>query len=260
MYKFWKEADPKDRVYVSMYSSFDDAGDGCILQCGGGDNGGKSAWGTGIQTSSQYEGGAGAIDSGYWYSQADSNSVQDVKDYLNNGGSVYLLRGQWKNLGTGDAFGTFKDIGKKKYNVRLFLAQTTQITKNCDKDTVITRVDKEGNPDNTIDSQRNHSKYYVSKNSIASCSGHPYNGGVQDWGGINEVLLVEHCPNACIPVRSNWELEYTHGEKLENAATFPWAQQGWSGQQDNGDPTTTKISSAPWKSGDTKGAVLHTGY
>ena len=41
MYKFWKDAGEEEdvnnrSVYVSMYSSFDDSGTGCILNCGGG--------------------------------------------------------------------------------------------------------------------------------------------------------------------------------------------------------------------------------
>ena len=225
-------------------------------------SGGKSAWDPlKITTSSQYKGKASAIDSGYWYQNADSNSVKDVLDFLDKQGSVYFLRGQWKNLGGSEAFKTFKQKGGSRYNVRLFLAQKKQITATGGEDTVTTKLGTDGNPDKYIDSQRNHSKLYVSKNSIASCSGHPYNGGVQDWGGINEVMLVENCPNACKPVRSNWELEFKYGEKLKNAYTFPWAIEKYSGppswQNDNSsDPPSTDISQTNWEANSTSGGLI----
>jgi len=66
-------------------------------------------------------------------------------------------------------------------------------------------------------------------------------------------VLVTHARR--LPVRSNWELEYKYGEKLENVSTFAWASS-WSTQHDSGDPTATAISPTSWKSGDTRGAVV----
>jgi hypothetical protein len=261
MYKFWNEADSKDNIYVSMYSSFDDAGTGCILNCGQGNTGGASAWGEGLLTSSQYNSpNTSMIDSGYWYSQADSNSVQNVLDFLGNGGSVYLLRGQWSALspGTDGAFTAFKQAAQGKggsYNVKLYLAQTTQVTSTGSGNTTTTHVGSDKNPDKSTVSQRNHTKCYISSNSIASCSGHPYNGGVQDWGGINEVLLVEKCPNACKPIRNNWEQEWKYGEQLQNAATFPWAKD-WSGQVDVNNLKPTSLSPTTWATGSTNGGII----
>lgn len=259
MYKFWKDAgeSPSNKsIYVSMYSSFDDAGTGCIMNCNDGSTGGNSAWSEGVTTSSQYVGSnRGAIDSTYWYSKADSNSVQNVIDFLNKQGSVHLLRGQWSNLGTDEAFTTFKNIGKDSYQVKLFLAQKKQITKDGGNGTVTTKTSKDGNPDNVQFSQRNHSKVYISKDSIASCSGHPYNGGIQDWGGINEVMLVENCPNACRPVRSNWEMEFKYGEELKNASTFPWAS-GWANQKLAVPPKDTSMVVTEWSSGSKKGGMV----
>jgi hypothetical protein len=260
MYKFWKDAgDDSDNksVYVSMYSSFDDAGEGCIFNCMLGNTGGNSAWGLDTITSSQYNyPGVNAIDSGNWYSKADSNSVQDVVDFLTKNGSVYLLRGQWAGLTSDPSMGfrKFKTAGKDRYNVKLSLAQKQQVTKNGEHGTVTTNVDDQGNPVN-IDSQRNHSKVYISKDSIASCSGHPYNGGVQDWGGINEVLLVEKCPNACKPVRSNWEQEFKYGEELVNASTFPWGSN-WSQEPKANNPVATKLTNVSWSAGSKTGGLV----
>ena len=262
MYKFWKDASSsKDKdVYVSMYSSFDDAGNGCILNCPEGSTGGDSAWGSGTITSSQYNAsGAGAIDSERWYSLSDSNSIQDVLDFLGKGGSVYLLRGQWAALSTGTdgAFGSFKNAAGKgggSYNAKLYLAQQKQITATGGNNTVTTPVDKNKNPDRAV-SQRNHTKCYISSNSIASSSGHPYNGGVQDWGGVNEVLLVEKCPNACKPIRRNWEEEWKYGEELKNAATFPWAKP-WSNQDTAKIPTPTQLNPSVWTVGSKQGGLI----
>ena len=263
LYKFWKDAgDNSDNksVYVSMYSSFDDAGEGCIFNCDTGITGGTSAWDATTLTSSQYNyPGVNSIDSGTWYSKADPNSVQNVVDFLTKNGSVYLLRGQWANLSTnassGGAFRKFKDLGKDRYNAKLFLAQQKQVTKTGKDGTVTTTVDSKGNPLHTTNSQRNHSKVYISKDSIASCSGHPYNGGVQDWGGINEILLVEKCPNACKPVRSNWEEEFKYGEELVNAATFPWASD-WSQEPKSNNPAATKLTNVSWSSGSKTGGLI----
>ncbi len=261
LYKFWKEAgDNSDNksVYVSMYSSFDDAGEGCIFNCGTGNTGGNSAWGSDTITSSQYNyPGVNSIDSVYWYSKADPNSIQNVVDFLTKNGSVYLLRGQWAKLSTdtGGAFRKFKDVGKDRYNAKLFLAQQKQITKNGGNGTATTKVGSDGNPLSNINSQRNHTKVYISKDSIASCSGHPYNGSMQDWGGINEILLVEKCPNACKPVRSNWEQEFKYGEELVNASTFPWAS-AWSQEPNANNPAATKLTNVSWSSGSKTGGLV----
>jgi hypothetical protein len=253
MYKFWKDAgeDTNNRsIYVSMYSSFDDTLEACILQCPTGKTGGSSAWGdNGMYNSIQYKNN-GAIDSQRWYSYGDPNCIQNIIDFLNKNGKIHLLRGQWKNLNPGvdgdnTYFKKFKDISSDGYNARLYLAQKKQVTKNGGNGTVTTTLDSDGNPD----------KSYISKDSILSCSGHPYNGGSQDWGGINEVLLVEKCSNACKPVRSNWELIYNHGEKLTNAATFPWAKD-WANSTDNGDISPSSLTSQSWNSGSTTGGLI----
>ena len=173
---------------------------------------------------------------------------------------MYFLRGQWAKLSTdaapGGAFRKFKDVGKDRYNVKLFLAQQKQVTKNGGNGTVTTKTDsKTGDPLGNINSQRNHSKVYISKDSIASCSGHPYNGSIQDWGGINEILLVEKCPNACKPVRSNWEQEFKYGEELVNASTFEWAS-AWSQEPKANNPAATKLTNVSWSSGSKTGGLV----
>ena len=106
---------------------------------------------------------------------------------------------------------------------------------------------------------------YLSKKSILSASGHPYNGGTYDWDGINEVLLIQNCKNFCSPLRANWELEYKYAETIKNAATFMWANGGTMGKgwgNDNilsadANIPITGISTVSWNNNSNGGIVKY---
>lgn len=267
MFDFWKSA---TSVYLNMYSSVVDAGRGCILNCNQGINGGASAWYNGLTTSAQYNDAAfnsKGINSGGWYTQADSNSIQNVLDFLNiAGNNLFILIGQWSNLSPGigpsGALTMFSDAATQagsSINYKLFSAQKKQVTKDGRNGTVTTVMDSKGeNPDPGNNWQRNHTKCYLSEDSLLSCSGHPYNGGVNDWAGVNEALFVEKCRNFVSILRANFEIEYTYGNTIKNSSTFTWATD-WDNQEVPplaNDIGQTDLTEKIWTASSTSGGLV----
>lgn len=266
LFDFWKSA---TSVYLNMYSSVVDAGTGCILNCNQGNNGGVSTW-SGLTTSAQYNDAtfnSKVINSGGWYTRADSNSIQNVLDFLKKkDNALYIVIGQWSNLdpgvGQGGALSMFSDAATaagSSINYRLFSAQKKQVTLKGDNNTVRTRMDSKGeNPDPGNNWQRNHTKCYLSKDSLLSCSGHPYNGGVNDWAGVNEALFVEKCPNFVSILRANFEVEYTYSNTIKNSSTFKWAQAwGSSDVPALADPIgQTDLTEKNWLANSTSGGII----
>lgn len=258
MYKFWKDAgtNANRSVYVNMYSSMVDSGTGCILNCGQGYSGGQSAWNSSLLTSSQYKfDKAGAIDSRYWYSQADSNSVQNVLDFLAvKGAELSIIAGQWSNInpGVNGALSMYKNkaaAAESVFNYGLYHAQKFQTTSSgTEPGASKTTLDKDGNPSSGNNWERNHTKCYLSKDSILSSSGHPYNGGVLDWAGINECVLIENCPNLCKPLRVNFEQEYRYSNTVRSASTFPWGN-AWAGMDLATPINDTVLNNNGWGAG-----------
>ena len=255
MYKFWKNASTTANrsVYVNMYSSMIDSGTGCILNCSQGNSGGQSAWNSGILTSSQYKfDRSSVIDSQYWYSKADSNSIQNVLDFLGvTGSELSIIGGQWSNMSTGvDVLTLYKNkaaSAESQLNYKLYHAQKLQSTASGEEAGASkTIVDKNGNPVSGNNWERNHTKCYLSKDSILSSSGHPYNGGVNDWGGINECVLIENCQNLCKPLRVNFEVEYKYSNTVNSSSTFPWAS-AWAGMDFATPIANTVLNTNGWE-------------
>ena len=267
MFDFWKGA---SSVYVNMYSAMVDAGQGCILNCNTGNSGGVSTW-SGLTTSDQYNDknfNSQFIDSGGWFMQADSNSIQNVLDFLGKkDNKLFIVAGQWSNLnpgvGTNGALEMFSNAAQKSgssVNYKLFSAQKKQTTISGGGDTVTTKMDeKNENPDPSNNWQRNHTKSYLSEDSLLSCSGHPYNGGVNDWAGINEALFVEKCPNFVSILRANFEYEYTFANTIKNSSTFKWANDWASASIPSLDTniTPTPLSISTWNKGSTIGGIIY---
>jgi hypothetical protein len=223
LYNFWKDAED---VYVNMYSAMVDSGTGCILNCNRGMGGGVSGWSGSLITSDQYGGSAAAIDSGTWFSTADSNSIQNVLDFLQKkNAKLFIVAGQWKNINPGlpngalDLFYNQAQKSGSSINYKLYQAQTKQTTLTGAGDTAKTVLDSTNNPDAGNNWQRNHTKCYLSKRSVLVCSGHPYNGGVNDWAGVNEAMYVENCPNFLMVLRANFETEYQYANTIKNSGT-----------------------------------------
>lgn len=226
LYNFWKDAED---VYVNMYSAIVDSGTGCILNCNRGMGGGVSGWSGSLITSDQYSGKAAAINSGTWFSTADSNSIQNVLDFLQKkNAKLFIVAGQWKNINPGlpngalDLFYNQAQKSGSSINYKLYQAQTKQTTLTGAGDTAKTVLDSTNNPDAGNNWQRNHTKCYLSKRSVLVCSGHPYNGGVNDWAGVNEAMYVENCPNFLMVLRANFETEYQYANTIKNSGTFPF--------------------------------------
>ena len=268
MFDFWKNA---KSVYVNMYSSVVDAGKGCILNCNQGSGGGVSTWpGDTLTTSEQYNDpnfNCKGINSGGWYAKADSNSIQNMLDFLGKAGNaLFIVMGQWSNLnpgiGSDGALSLLCDAASNagsSINYKLFNAQKKQVTWNGNNGTVKTKLDsKNENPDPGNNWQRNHTKCYLSEDSFISCSGHPYNGGVNDWAGVNEALFVEKCPNFVSILRANFEVEYTYANTIKNSATFKWAAD-W--QPDSvpalaNDIVPTVIIQKNWEPNSSSGGII----
>ena len=266
MFDFWKGA---KSVYVNMYSSMVDAGQGCILNCNNsGTYGGVSLW-PGLTTSDQYNDGkfnSKPINSGGWFMQADSNCIQNVLDFLSKkDNKLFIIAGQWSNLnpgvGTNGALEMFSNVATQSgssVNYKLFSAQKTQTTLTGTPGTVKTVLDGNNNPNPTNDWQRNHTKCYLTEDSLLSCSGHPYNGGVNDWAGVNEALFVEKCPNFVSILRANFEYEYTYANTIKNSSSFDWAKD-WDNESipsldSKIDPT--QLSIGTWQAGSTTGGII----
>jgi hypothetical protein len=119
-------------------------------------------------------------------------------------------------------------------------------------------LDGNNNPNPTNDWQRNHTKCYLTEDSLLSCSGHPYNGGVNDWAGVNEALFVEKCPNFVSILRANFEYEYTYANTIKNSSSFDWAKD-WDNESipsldSKIDPT--QLSIGTWQAGSTTGGII----